>query len=153
MKLRAPALLGSLAALATLTKGPQAPVYFAASIGVFLLLVGRWRDAFSRAHLLGIGVFLAVLAAWQVPFYLKMGWPGVRHVYTGDVGLFLHDWHWLSVLKHLAGFPVEILLGCLMPWSVLLIAYFSRRFRQAIGPARGHVLFAVCCIAVALSPV
>ena len=93
-----------LVALATLTKGPQAPIYFAASIGVFLLLTRRWRDAFSWAHLFGTSVFLLVLGAWQVPYYLDMGWAAVRHVYGGDVNMYLHDWRWQSILKHMRWF-------------------------------------------------
>src|SRR5579872_3552092 len=41
-------------ALGMLTKGPQAPVYFAGVVGAYLLWSGQWRTAFSRAHAAGI---------------------------------------------------------------------------------------------------
>ncbi len=50
-----------LAALATLTKGPQAPVYFCGAVGVFLVLRRDWRMLVSPAHLAGICVFVC---AW-----------------------------------------------------------------------------------------
>jgi hypothetical protein len=45
------------------------------------------------------------------------------------------------------------LIGCLLPWSFLLVAYLSRDFRQAIGAARGHALYLACCLAVAVPTV
>ena len=136
-----------LVALATLTKGLQAPVYFAVSVAAFLLLTRRWRDVFTRSHLVGISVFLAVWGAWQVPFFLEMGWDGVRRIYGHDVALRFEDSSLLTILKHLVTYPVEVVFGCLLPWSVLLIAYLDRDFRRTIGSARPHVLFLGCCIA------
>jgi 4-amino-4-deoxy-L-arabinose transferase-like glycosyltransferase len=137
-----------LVALATLTKGPQAPVYFAASVGTYLLITRQWRFALSWPHLAGILVFAAVLGSWQVPFYLMMGTEGVRHVFGGDVAIYLHDWRWDSILEHLLNYPINILLGTLLPWSVFLLAYLGREFRRSLGPARRHVWFLAGAIAV-----
>src|SRR5438132_692595 len=38
------------AALGTLTKGPQAPVYFAGVVAAYLIWTRQWRFAFTRAH-------------------------------------------------------------------------------------------------------
>jgi len=138
----------SLVALAVLTKGPQGAVYFCLTVGTYLVLTGRWREAVSRAHLAGIAVFLALWGAWQWPFYQAMGWEGTRAIYCGDVALRFEDSRWMAILKHLAVYPAEVLLGCLLPWSVLLVAYAHRSFRQALGPARQQVLFLACAIAV-----
>ena len=136
-----------LAALATLTKGPQAPAYFAGSVGAYLLVTRRWREALTWSHLAGVLLFLAIWGAWQVPFYRRMGLAGARRILLGDVGLRFVDMHWLTVLKHLVTYPAEV-LGSMLPWSALLVAYLHRGFRQAIGGARDHVWFLACSIAV-----
>lgn len=142
-----------LAALGTLTKGIQAPVYFAGGVGLFLLATRRWRYALSWAHLAGITVFLVVWGAWQAPFFASMGWPGLRHVYFGDVALYVRDRHMGTIAKHLLTYPVEIFFGCLMPWSLLLVLYLRRDFWRALGEAREHVLFLFCAIAAAFPTV
>jgi 4-amino-4-deoxy-L-arabinose transferase-like glycosyltransferase len=135
-----------LVALGTLTKGIQAPVYFAAGVGSFLLVTGRWRQAFTKSHAAGIAIFLAVWGVWQVPFFARMGWPGLRHVYFGDVVRYVHDRDWLTIARHLTTYPLEILFACLMPWSILLLLYLRRDFRRALGGASEHVVFLTCCI-------
>ena len=42
--------------LGMLTKGPQAPVYFAAVVGAYLLWTRQWRAALSGSHAAGIGL-------------------------------------------------------------------------------------------------
>ena len=49
-----------LAALATLAKGPQAPVYFAAPVFLFLAWRRDWRTLLSRSHLAGLALFAAI---------------------------------------------------------------------------------------------
>ena len=56
----------ALAALGTLTKGPQAPVYFVGPVALYLLSTRNWRVAFHRAHLAGVATFAAVLATWHL---------------------------------------------------------------------------------------
>ncbi len=142
-----------LVALGTLTKGIQAPVYFAGGVGLYLLVTGRWRYAVTKAHLAGIAVFLAVWGAWQVPFFAKLGWTGLRHIYFGDVVLYLCDRQISTIVKHLIAYPVEIFFGCLMPWSLLLLLYLRRDFRQALAGAKEPVVFLACSILAAFPTV
>ncbi len=136
-----------LAALAVLTKGPQGILYFVGPIAVFLIVTGRWRDGLHWSHLVGIVIFLAVFGAWQVPYFLAQGWQGVRGMYWDEVVIRFGGSAWTTVIKHLVSYPFEV-LGCMLPWSALLAAYFDRGFRNAIGPARERVLFLACCLAV-----
>ena len=136
-----------LAALATLTKGAQGPVYFCAAIGAFLLWSGRWRDALRWSHLAGILLFLAVLAMWHVPYFLTLGLEGVRRIYWEDLGVRFVNSRWV-LFTHMLSYPLEV-LGCLLPWSVLLIAYFNRGFRDSLKGAREHTIFLLCAIAMA----
>jgi 4-amino-4-deoxy-L-arabinose transferase-like glycosyltransferase len=137
-----------LVGLAVLAKGPQAPVYFGASVGVYLLLTGRWRMAFAPAHFIGILAFVLVWGAWQVPFTRAMGLEASRAIFTGDVALRFVDTRWSTILEHIAVYPIELLFGCLLPWSILLLAYTNREFRRQIGPAGDHVRFLVVCLLV-----
>jgi 4-amino-4-deoxy-L-arabinose transferase-like glycosyltransferase len=135
------------AALATLTKGPQGPVYFATPIAAYLLWTSNWRYAVSRAHGAGLAVFVAVWGSWQLPFFLRTGLAGVRHIYLGDVSMYGNTRTVAAIATHLVAYPASILLGCLMPWSILLILYFRKDFRERLGAARDNVLFLVLCIA------
>lgn len=137
-----------LVALGTLAKGPQAPAYFVAAVGLYLLLSRNWRYAVSWAHLAGIVTFLIVWSAWQVPFVMELGISGARAVYGQDVGFRFADTRWITIIKHIVEFPLEIFLGCLLPWSLLLLPYFDRDFRRHIGTARDHVTFLACAIGV-----
>src|SRR2546423_9438718 len=70
----------ALMALGGLTKGPQAPAYFVGAVTVVLVCTGQWRRLFSVAHLIGIGVALAILATWHVPYGFRVGFHGVRTI-------------------------------------------------------------------------
>ena len=121
-----------LAALGTLTKGPQAPVYFAGTIGAYLLFTRQWRFAFSRAHVAGIATFCAVYGMWQVPFMLKLGAEGAGQMYVNNVGHRFLDMSWQLFFTHLAEYPCETLV-CLLPWSGLLIVWCNRQFRRTLA--------------------
>jgi 4-amino-4-deoxy-L-arabinose transferase-like glycosyltransferase len=136
-----------LAALAALTKGPQAPVYFGASVGCYLLLTGGWRQLLGRWNLLGVLLFASVLGAWQVPYYRALGWSGVKQTWASDTGLRFLAQSWGSFARHLAQYPAEV-LGCTLPWSPLLFFFASRRLRRALDAASGPVLFLTVCLAV-----
>jgi 4-amino-4-deoxy-L-arabinose transferase-like glycosyltransferase len=136
-----------LAALGALAKGPQAPMYFTASVGCFLLLQRDWRMLISWGHLLGMFAFAAVIGCWQIPFYLNLGWPEVKAVWTSDAAMRLGDINLADLSFHLANYPVEI-LGCALPWSLLLFAFLSRELRRRLGEARPGVGFLVTCLAV-----
>ena len=147
-----------LVALGTLAKGPQAPAYFAASVGLFLLICKRdfsrkLRFVLSWSHLAGILTFLVVWGAWQVPFAMELGYGATRAIYGQDVGFRFVDTRWVTILKHIVEFPLEVFFGCMLPWSLLLLPYLNRGFRRAIGSygngsAREHVLFLTCAICV-----
>lgn len=138
----------ALAALGVLTKGPQAPAYFAAAVGVFLLLRREVRFALTWQHAAGIAFFLSLWGAWQWPFLREMGLDGTRAIYGGDVAMRFADTRWTTVFKHLATFPFEV-LGCLLPWSLLLGAFFHRKVRQLAAEMREPAIF--LCVALAVT--
>lgn len=135
----------ALSALATLTKGPQGPIYFVAPVGLYLLATRKWRVAFSPAHLAGIATFAAVLGTWQVPCVLKVGLDGLKKMYITDVGHRFIDANWFSFGEHLVAYPLELLV-CLLPWSALLIVWFNRDFRKTLGRSKDFALFLAICL-------
>jgi 4-amino-4-deoxy-L-arabinose transferase-like glycosyltransferase len=136
----------ALAALAGLTKGPQGPIYFVAATWTFLALKRDWRYLLSGPHLVGIGAFIAVLGSWQIPYYLRTDWESSKGIWVQQAAnRFTQNDPW-RVVRHLVGYPLEILL-CMLPWSILLVQFASRRFRRSIDDVRPHVLFLIACLA------
>src|SRR5439155_12080365 len=99
-----------LAALGALVKGPQAPIYFVAVTGMFLIMHREWRGLFSWPHLAGVGVFAGIIACWQIPFFSKLGWPAVRAIWTSDTAMRFSEIRLQAVLEHMLTYPVEILV-------------------------------------------
>lgn len=142
----------ALAALGTLTKGPQAPVYFVGPVCAYLLHRRSFRALFSGAHLAGIATFLLVLAVWQVPCLMQVGLDGIAKMYVTDVGHRFIDANLFSFGEHLVEYPLE-LFACLLPWSALLIVWFRRDFRRSLGPAADAAIFLAIALAVAFPTV
>lgn len=134
----------SFAALATLTKGPQGPVYFLAPVMVYLFITGAWRYALRPAQLAGIACFGLIWGPWQTMFFLSEGVEGVRYIYFGDVTRYGKEG---SLIRHLIEYPCKVFV-CICPWSLMLLAMFKREFRENLGQARPHVLFLLCCLFV-----
>ncbi|MCA9072487.1 MAG: glycosyltransferase family 39 protein, partial [Planctomycetaceae bacterium] len=143
-----PAMVWSLgygfAALATLTKGPQGPVYFAGPAFIYLLVTRDWRYAFRPGHLVGILTFLCLWGPWQLLFFLSEGLEGVRHIYFGDVAMYGKEG---SLLRHMIEYPLHLAVS-FFPWSLFLLPLFRRELREKLGNARLYALFLVCCLAV-----
>ncbi len=134
-------------AFGMLTKGPQGPIFFALCVGAYLLWTRRLRDAFTWAHLQGIGLFLLIVSAWQVPYVLRAGWETTKSFYGVEVAARFDDARWAKVAEHLVVFPLE-LFASLLPWGILLLVFLRADFRRAIGSAQDHVVFLLLCVAV-----
>lgn len=141
-----------LMALATLTKGIQAPPYFIGAVVVYLVLSRQWRRLVCWGHLFGIAVAAGLMLAWIVPYGQAMGWPAVRQVWFGDPTVYhsknIITWDALETLTHLVTYPLEVIAASL-PWCLLLLPYVSSVFRGRFGAARPMVHFAGCALAVA----
>lgn len=144
---RSPAAVWSLgyglAALGALVKGPQAPVYFVAATCGFLFWRRDWRWLVGWGHAVGVLTLLSIVAAWLVPFAVtNLG--AVNDVWTGLArDRFTLD----GMLKHVASYPFET-LGCLLPWSPLLIFLFKPSVRRSILAARPEAKFLLVALAV-----
>ncbi len=132
----------ALTALAALVKGPQAPVYFIAVTGAFLVWRRQWRGLLSWPHALGLAVFAGIVAAWQVPFWLATDWQTVVDVWSG---LARDRFSFGGLLKHLVSYPLET-FGCLLPWSPLLLGLADPKFRRTLGSYRELTAFLVIAL-------
>jgi 4-amino-4-deoxy-L-arabinose transferase-like glycosyltransferase len=135
-------------ALATLTKGLIAPVFFAAAAIPLLLLSGHWRRWRELRPFSGFLLFLAIAAPWHILAGLAnpdRGHPVGDHPTPGNVRGF---WYFYFVNEHLLRFLGQrfphdynrlpfvaywlLHLVWLFPWSlflpaVLVVAWKTRR--------------------------
>ena len=137
----------ALAALAGLAKGPQGPVYFAAPVLVYLWLRRDLRALATCGHLLGVGTFLLVLGAWQVPYYLRTDWQCCCGIWWNNAAERFAETSPMVLAEHMAKYPLEI-FACTAPWSLWLLAYINPRFRAQLGTARTHAHFLGIVLAV-----
>jgi 4-amino-4-deoxy-L-arabinose transferase-like glycosyltransferase len=133
------------AALAALVKGPQAPIYFAAITSIYLLVEKDWRYLLSWQAAVGAFVFLAIVAAWQVPFYLGTDWQTSVAIWTG---LTQDRLYFAGLAQHVITFPLETFV-CLLPWSPMLIALVSRKTRALLAEHFAVAKYLVIALAVA----
>ena len=139
--------------MATLTKGPQAPLYFVGAVSFYCLITGRRRQLFSRDHAIGLLTGLGIVGLWQVPYAIKMGPEASVKIYFHDVGPRFFDFSVGNVTEHMLTYPLELLGGALLPWSAWLICLLSEDFRKHLRRWRDDVLFLVVCMAVAFPSV
>ena len=137
----------TLAAIGTKAKGPQAPTYFMAVTCIYLLTRRDWKTLFHRGHLLGVAIYVAILACWLVPFGMQLGTRGVRSVFISDVGMRYQRFSWDLYLKHLLMYPIEV-FGCLLPWSPLLLVYVQPALWRTLKPLKLYFGFWVVCILI-----
>jgi 4-amino-4-deoxy-L-arabinose transferase-like glycosyltransferase len=129
-----------LAALAGLTKGPQGPVYFVVPVVANLLVRRDWRSLFSRGHAAGVVAFLAVIACWQVPYYLATDWETSRSVWVQQASTRFVTLDWDTMLRHLLLYPLEV-AACMLPWSLCGVHLFRREFYRQSAPMRDQRQF------------
>jgi hypothetical protein len=85
-----------------------------------------------------------MIGLWQVPFWAATDRQTVVDVWSG----LARDRFSLSgLLGHLVSYPLET-LGCLLPWSPLLVAFFDPRLRRSWGGYRELLSFTLTAIAV-----
>jgi 4-amino-4-deoxy-L-arabinose transferase-like glycosyltransferase len=138
----------ALMALAVLTKGPQPPVYFIGSITLYLIWTGDVRRLFTASHLVGILTAGAIVTLWAIPCLLAVGWENLIAIVFNDATSRFDDWQFDDFLMHAISFPFEV-IGCTLPWSILLVAYARPEFRLALARQLRHVQFAAAAFGLA----
>lgn len=133
------------AALAALVKGPQAPVYFGAITAVYLASRRDWRYLFSWQFIAGGALFSAIIAAWQIPFYLATDWQTIMATWTG---LTADRIGFAGLVEHIALYPLET-FACLLPWSPILFALVKRETRELIADQWPVTSFIYIAVAIA----
>lgn len=136
---------------ATLAKGiNQAPVYFGLIIGLYLLLNRRIKELFTPAHLIGLGLFCALVGYWQWGFIRHVGSKTGWLMHAGDVGLRFQDFGLNDYLLHGLVFPLE-LFSVLLPWSLFLFAYLNREFWSKTLSQESKAIALFCLGAIAIT--
>src|SRR5207253_7885490 len=83
----------------------------------------------------GVAVFAGIISSWQIPFFFKLGWPGVRAVWASDTAMRIWEITPSAVAQHLVTYPFEV-IGCTLPWSLFLLVFLSPEFRRRFGPKK-----------------
>ena len=130
----------SMAAFATLIKGPQAPIYFGVTTWLFLAHRRDWRRLLCTGHLLGMMSYAVLVGSWVALYCSAEGVNGFIKLWTGDSAMRFQNQTAMTFLIHLVVYPAEI-FGCMLPWSILLLAYLWPQNRQAADSAAGHRTF------------
>jgi len=138
----------TMVAFGCLAKGLQAPVYFAGTIGIYLLLSGRWKEALSLSHFAGILVFFGLWGGWQGAYQYQLGWEKGQGIYSRMILQRFQGTNVKSVIEHMVVFPGVFFFN-LLPWSGLLLAMFYPGFWKTLGHARSHMLFLIVGVIVA----
>ncbi len=116
-------------AVGALAKGPVALVLVGASLGLWLLVVGRWRLVIELPWISGTLLFLAVAAPWYL--LAERATPGFLRYFlinenflrylTNDYG----DYYGYGRLRPYGSIWLMFLL-VLLPWTLLAIALLAR---------------------------
>lgn len=140
-----------LLACATLTKGiNQAPVYFAAIIGINLLINRRLHTLLSAGHLLGLSLFCLIVGFWQWGFVHYVGAKTGWLMHMGDVAMRFNDNGIKKYITHGITFPFE-LFAVMLPWSILLPVCLKPSFWQQRMPAQAKPVAIFCLGAIAIT--
>ena len=134
-----------LAALAAYVKGLQAPVYFVAITGMYLIVRRDWRYLIGWPYAAGAAVFLLIIALWQIPYYLATDGASVLAIWTGLVGDRLSLG---GLAAHVVTYPLET-FACLLPWSPLLVALAKWETRAALRDESALATFLTTAVLVA----
>lgn len=129
-----------LAGCGMLTKGLQAPLYFAGGVGIFLLAHRRLREAFTLPHLFGLATLAMSVGAWQLAFICHTGWDAGVEIYSHNIAARFIEPTNDSFLAHLVIFPTEV-FAVMLPGSLLLLAAFHRVVRNRLSEQRSTIFF------------
>ena len=112
-------------------------MYFVAITAVYLAFRRDWRYLIRWQYAAGAAVFVAIIAAWQIPFYLATDWHSVAATWAG---LATDRVHLRGLAEHMVTYPLET-FACLLPWSPILgRAGQARNARAARRPVAARVV-------------
>ena len=118
--------------LATLAKGPVGLVMPLLAIVPAFLLLRRVRDLPRVFPPAGIALFLMIVAAWFIPFSVRLGWGEALGIATHQtVERYVNAWNaqhpvWYYLWRFPAGF---------LPWSLFIPAALVAAWRRpSVGP-------------------
>ena len=141
-----------LAAAATLTKGPQAPVYFCGSVAVYSVWKRDWKLLMHWSHLVGILLYSGLVGCWMLPYAARAGWEAVPRVFMDTVGQRFERQTFSDLIQHMVTYPFEI-VACMMPWSLFLVSCFQKSFRSTLRKVWPILRFSLVVIALAFPSV
>jgi len=132
-----------------LAKGPQIIAYFYLTIFAYLLLKKNISFFFSKAHLLGILLFVSI-AAIYVSFVLRwLTFTEYMHLWAGQIAERGESRYPYAFLRHFISYPLEALLSFL-PWTFFAVpVLIYKDLREEAKKAFTNDLFFFALVMVA----
>jgi hypothetical protein len=91
------------------------------------------------------------IGLWAVPYYFATDWHSVYRSWANQAASRFTLSEPERLLAHMAGYPFEV-LACMLPWSILLLAYLFPGFWRKLAGALPHVQFLLTALAVSFLP-
>lgn len=114
-----------------LTKGPHAATFFYFTVFAFLLIRKDLRYFFSVAHLGGLIIMLAIIAAYVLAVLQHISWQEYAGIWTHQFNSRAETREAHVLIKHLIDFPLYAPLS-FAPWILLFIPVFVSRNLRGI---------------------
>jgi hypothetical protein len=132
-----------------LAKGPQIIAFFYLTIFAYLLLKKNISFFFSKAHLLGVLLFVSVIAIY-LSFVLRwMTFGEYINLWAGQISQRGESSHPYAFLRHLISFPLDALLSFL-PWTLFAVpVVILKDLRKEAKAAYRNELFFFVLVMVA----
>jgi 4-amino-4-deoxy-L-arabinose transferase-like glycosyltransferase len=132
-----------------LAKGPQIIAYFYITIFAYLLLKKNISFFFSRAHLLGILLFVSIMAIY-LSFILRwLPFTEYINLWAGQIAERGESRYPYAFLRHFISFPLDALLSFL-PWTLFAVhVLIVRDLRREAKAAYKNELFFFALVMVA----
>jgi len=127
-------VLYGAAGLGLLTKGPEAVAFPAAAVLLTAAATGRWRDLWRLRPVAGLVIAVAIAAPWFI--YMSYRYPAAA---DGSTGGYLAEFFIRQHIgraagelgqKLVPGMLLAVLIGGLLPWTVLLPGAVRRLVRE-----------------------
>lgn len=115
---------------AFMMKGIPAIAFQGITLLTYFILKRDFERLFSKAHFIGIGIFILILAAYYLSYFSSNDFSPVilfNNLFNESAQRTFIQYGFTATLKHVGTFPFEVLYHFL-PWTIFLIACFQRNF-------------------------
>ncbi len=130
-----------------LAKGIQAPMLFGPGLLAAALITSRARALLRPAHLVGVGVFLALAGGWVASVVGAAGWEAFDQPLLEARHKGFTEWSWSTLGTALTKPLLAVVL--FLPWSILLPVVLRSSWWRGLGDEERRLAGAAAAFLVA----